>query len=87
MKWEMKRCLLRLMKRELVGGHFVQLFISSLNHLNTAYMKEKKSNILAYCGFIPLMSSATRNLLWLYVTFECDNCMFSQYCIHFLSYL
>lgn len=53
------------MKRELVGGHFVQLFISSLNHLNTAYMKGKNSNILAYCGFIPLMSSATRNLLWL----------------------
>lgn len=63
MKWEMKRCLLRLMKREVVGGHFVRLFISRLNRLHTAHMKGGNSNIVAYCGFIPLMSSATRNLL------------------------
>lgn len=56
MKWKMKRCLLRLMKRELVGGHFVRLFISRLNRLRTAHMKRGNSNIVAYCGFIPLMS-------------------------------
>lgn len=55
MKWEMKRCLLRLMKRELVGGRFVQLSIFNLNHLNTAYMKGESGNTVAYCGFLPLM--------------------------------
>lgn len=57
MKWEMKRCLLRLMKRELVGGLFIFQAQSS------AQMKGGNSNIEADCGFIPLMSSATRNPL------------------------
>lgn len=58
MKWEMKRCLLRLMKRELVGGLFIFQAQSSVQ------MKGGNSNIEAYCGFIPLMSSANRNPLW-----------------------
>lgn len=49
----MKRCLLRLMKRELVGGRFVQLSIFNLNHLNTEYMKGGNGNAEAYCGFYP----------------------------------
>lgn len=60
-QWEMKRCLLRLMKRELVGGHFVRLFIPRLNRLRAAHMKGGNSNIVAYGGFNPSMSSATRN--------------------------
>lgn len=63
MKWEMKRCLLRVMKRELVGGHFVQLFMSRLNHPKTAQAQGKSSNTAARCGFIPAMSSAIGNLL------------------------
>lgn len=70
MKWEMKRCLLRLMKGELVGGHFVQLSISNLNHLNTADIKGKNGKTVTYCGFIPLMSSTTTTPLWLYGTFN-----------------
>lgn len=40
-------------------------------------MKGKNSNIEAHCGFIPSMSSATRDLLCiLKVTFPYVSCMF-----------
>lgn len=68
MKWEMKRCLLRLMKRKLVGGRFVRLSIFNLNHLNTARMKGESGNTVAHCGFLPLMSSAAGTLLRPYGT-------------------
>lgn len=48
MKWEMKRCLLRLMKGGLVGGRFVLLSISNLNLLNTARMKREKTVALQH---------------------------------------
>lgn len=63
MKWEMKRRLLKLMKRKLVGGRFVQLSIFNLNHLNTVYMKGENGNTAAYCGFLALMSSAAETLV------------------------
>lgn len=57
-------------KENLLGGRFVQLSIFNLNHLNTAYMKGGNGNTVAYCGFLPLMSSAAKTLVWLYVTFR-----------------
>lgn len=62
------------MKRELVGGRFVQLSIFNLNHPNTGYMKEMgegggDGNAVAYCGFYPHMSSAARTLMRLNVMF------------------
>lgn len=51
------------MKRELVGGRFVQLSIFNLNHLNTEYMKGGNGKAVAYCGFYPQMSSVARTLM------------------------